>query len=55
MATATIIDGVSLANAVKDDLFRRVEVIGGLVSLDAVLIGDDQGSMLYAKNQAKAR
>ena len=54
MATATIIDGVSLANAVKDDLFRRVEVIGGRVSLDAVLIGDDQGSMLYAKNQAKA-
>ncbi len=54
MATATIIDGVSLAATVKQDLIRRVSAIEGRVSLDAVLVGDDQGAMLYAKNQAKA-
>lgn len=54
MATATIIDGVSLAGAVKDDLVCRIAAIGGQVRLDAVLVGDDQGAVLYAKNQAKA-
>ena len=54
MATATIIDGVSLASTVKEDLSRRVEAIDGRVSLDAVLVGEDQGAKLYAKNQAKA-
>ncbi len=54
MATATIIDGVSLASTVKEDLSRRVGAIDGRVSLDAVLVGEDQGAKLYAKNQAKA-
>ena len=54
MVTASIIDGVSLASKVKEDLTRRVLDIDGRVSLDAVLVGDDQGATLYAKNQAKA-
>jgi len=54
MSTATIIDGLSLSNAVKDDLVCRIAAIEGSVSLDAVLVGDDQGAVLYAKNQAKA-
>jgi methylenetetrahydrofolate dehydrogenase (NADP+)/methenyltetrahydrofolate cyclohydrolase len=54
MASATIIDGVSLAGTVKGDLVNRIAAIGGRVSLDAVLVGDDQGAVLYAKNQATA-
>jgi methylenetetrahydrofolate dehydrogenase (NADP+)/methenyltetrahydrofolate cyclohydrolase len=54
MPTATIIDGVSLAGAVKEDLTRRIKAIDARVSLDAVLVGDDQAAVLYAKNQAKA-
>lgn len=54
MATATIIDGVALANHVKEDLALRVAALDRRVSLDAVLVGNDQGAALYAKNQAKA-
>lgn len=54
MAAATIIDGVSLAGTVKDDLVDRIAVIDGQVRLDAVLVGEDQGAVLYADNQARA-
>ena len=51
---ATIIDGVSLAGTVKDDLVDRIAEIDGQVRLDAVLVGEDQGAVLYADNQARA-
>ena len=51
MAEATIIDGVSLAGTVKDDLIDRIAEIDGQVRLDAVLVGEDQGAVLYADNQ----
>ena len=54
MPEATIIDGLSLAAKVKEDLMKRIAAVGGRVSLDAVLVGDDQGAVLYANNQAKA-
>ena len=54
MAEATIIDGVSLAGTVKDDLIDRIAEIDGQVRLDAVLVGEDQGAVLYADNQARA-
>ena len=57
MADATIIDGRSLAAAVKEDLSSRITVLNGngiQVRLHAVLVGGDQGARLYAKNQASA-
>jgi len=54
MAAATIIDGVSLAGTVKDDLVDRIAAIDGRVRLDAVLVGEDQGAVLYADSQARA-
>ncbi len=54
MPEATIIDGLSLAAKVKEDLMKRIAAVGGRVSLDAVLVVDDQGAVLYANNQAKA-
>ena len=57
MADATIIDGRSLAAAVKEELSNRITALNGngiQVRLNAVLVGGDQGAQLYAKNQASA-
>jgi methylenetetrahydrofolate dehydrogenase (NADP+)/methenyltetrahydrofolate cyclohydrolase len=57
MPTATIIDGRALASTVKSDLANRISALnsqGTSVRLDAVLVGGDQGALIYAKNQAKA-
>ena len=57
MADATIIDGRSLAAAVKEELSNRITALNGSgiqVRLNAVLVGGDQGAQLYAKNQASA-
>jgi methylenetetrahydrofolate dehydrogenase (NADP+)/methenyltetrahydrofolate cyclohydrolase len=57
MAAATIIDGKALASTVKSDLSNRISALkseGKNVRLDAVLVGGDQGALIYAKNQAKA-
>jgi len=57
MADATIIDGRALAQTVKEDLASRISALndaGKNVRLDAILVGADQGALMYAKNQAKA-
>ena len=57
MADATIIDGRALAKDVKESLSERISTLrnsGKNVRLDAVLVGGDQGAVIYAKNQAKA-
>ncbi len=57
MANATIIDGRALAARVKDGLAKRIAVLrneGKNVRLDAVLVGGNQGAVMYAKNQARA-
>ena len=53
MADATIIDGRALAQTVKANLLERISALKS-VRLDAVLVGGDQGALIYAKNQAKA-
>ncbi len=57
MAEATIIDGRALAAKVKESLSERITALknmGTNVRLDAVLVGGDQGALIYVKNQAKA-
>ena len=57
MGTATLIDGRKLAQTLKDDLKARATQFksdGGIIQLDAVMVGGDEGAGLYAKNQAKA-
>lgn len=57
MANATIIDGRALASKVKESLSERISTLrknGKNVRLDAVLVGGNQGAVIYAKNQAKA-
>jgi len=57
MANATIIDGRALASKVKENLSERISTLrknGKNVRLDAVLVGGNQGAVIYAKNQAKA-
>ena len=59
-AEATIIDGRTLASAVRDDVRRRVAALreaGIRVRLDAVLAPGSHaggGSVVYARNQARA-
>ena len=57
MADGIVIDGKAIASKVKEQLKGRIEALaceGKNVRLDAILVGGDQGALLYAKNQAKA-
>ena len=57
MADGIVIDGKAIASKVKEQLKARIESLsseGKNVRLDAILVGGDQGGLLYAKNQAKA-
>ena len=49
MVDATIIDGRTLAQTVKEDLASRISALndaGKNVRLDAVLVGADQGALI---------
>jgi len=50
---ARIIDGKSLADAVRASLRARVAAAGRPVRLDAILVGDDRAAGIYAENQGK--
>ncbi|MCH2146704.1 MAG: bifunctional 5,10-methylenetetrahydrofolate dehydrogenase/5,10-methenyltetrahydrofolate cyclohydrolase [Phycisphaerales bacterium] len=57
MAEGIVIDGKALASKVRDQVRADVEALKGSnhqVRLDAILVGGDQGALLYAKNQARA-
>lgn len=54
---AKIIDGKVLARQVRQSIAARVREMkarGKTVRLDAVLVGDDGGAQVYARNQGKA-
>ncbi len=53
MAIATVIDGKKLSEELRRSLADRVRTAGRPVRLDAILVGDDRSSAIYAENQGK--
>ena len=53
---AEIIDGVKVANEIKERLRKEIEVLKGKgkpPSLSAIQVGDDPGSNVYIRAQKK--
>lgn len=50
---ATIIDGKALSLATRTTLAERMRAAGRRARLDALLVGDDRSSLVYAENQAR--
>ena len=51
---ATIIDGVAIANRIKDEVKARVAALGKPVKLTAILVGASSAGELYALRQGEA-
>ena len=51
---ATLIDGIALADAIKQDVRARAAALGRPVHLTAILVGATQAAELYARRQADA-
>lgn len=51
---ATLIDGVALAETIRQDVRQRVKSLGRAVRLTAILVGGTPAGELYAKRQADA-
>lgn len=49
-----ILSGKEIAKAIKNELKAKIAVSRGIPILAAVIFGDDEGSLMYAKYKAKA-
>ncbi|MGC9314182.1 MAG: tetrahydrofolate dehydrogenase/cyclohydrolase catalytic domain-containing protein, partial [bacterium] len=48
------LSGKEISKAIKADLKERVEASGVTPVLAAVIFGDDEGSVMYAKSKARS-